>query len=285
MPRIAYVNGVYRRLADAGVSVEDRGFQFGDGVYEVIAVRGGRWLDRDAHLRRLRRSLVALQMAMPMSAQALGLVLQETLRRNRLTDALIYMQVTRGVARRDHVFPDPARTHATLVITARPYNWASADKKSKEGIAVVSMPDLRWARRDIKSVNLLPNVLAKEAAKRAGAGEVWLVDQAGYVTEGASSNAWIVGSDGGLVTRALSHDILPGITRESLIAGDLAALGLRLEERAFTITEALAAKEAFITGATNIATPVIRIDGQPVGDGKPGPIAARLRGAYWRRNN
>jgi D-alanine transaminase len=284
VPRIAYVNGAYRRLADAAVSIEDRGYQFADGVYEVFAVRAGRWLDRAGHLRRLARSLGELEIAPPMATPALELVLDETLRRNRLANALVYLQVTRGVARRDHPFPDPPVPPA-LVITVRPYSWAGADKKAEHGIAVISMPDQRWARRDIKSVSLLPNVLAKEAAKRAGAGEAWLIDAAGFVTEGSSSNAWILSGEGHLITRALSHDILSGITRESLIRGDLGGLGLRLEERAFSLAEALSAKEAFITSATNIATPVVWLDGQPIAGGKPGPVAAALRAAYWRRNN
>jgi D-alanine transaminase len=284
MPRIAYVNGAYRPLSASAVSVEDRGFQFADGVYEVVGVRGGRWLDLEAHLRRLGRSLDAIEIAWPMSTAALTHILGETLRRNRLSDALVYLQITRGAAKRDHPFPDPPVT-PTLVVTARPFSWAKADLKAERGIAVVSLPDIRWPRRDIKSVSLLPNVLARQVALKAGAAEAWLVDAEGYVTEGAASNAWIVTGQGHLVTRALSRDILAGITRESMIGADIRTQGYVLEERPFTITEALTAQEAFITGATNIATPVITLDGKPIGGGVPGPIAVSLRAAYWRRNN
>jgi D-alanine transaminase len=278
MSRIAYVNGRYVAHRDATVHVEDRGYQFSDGVYEVCEVKGGRLIDERRHIARLARSLDELAIAMPMPAHALGVVLRETVRRNRVRDGVVYIQVTRGVAPRDHAFPAIAPRPA-LVVTARGIDPLKIEKLADEGIAIITMPDERWARVDIKSVSLLPNVLAKQAAREQGAREAWLVDRDGYVTEGASSNAWIVSKEGRLVTRPIGHDILRGITRTVLL-DVIKEQGLELDERPFTVEEAYAAREAFVTSATQTVMPVVRIDGRPVGNGAPGLIASALRRAY-----
>ncbi|MEN0652229.1 MULTISPECIES: D-amino-acid transaminase [Hyphobacterium] len=278
MPRIAYVDGAYLPHADAAIHIEDRGNQFADAVYEVWAVRAGGLLDLPGHLKRLRRSLGELRIAVPMSDAALTLVLHEIVRCNRLRNGLIYLQISRGVAPRDHAFPTPAAL-PTVIITAKRTDLAAAEAKAARGIGVITLPDIRWGRRDIKTVSLLPNALAKQAAKEAGAGEAWMIDPDGTITEGSSSNAWIVTPDHVLVTRAASNSILNGITRLAVID---AASGEKLafEERAFTRDEALAAKEAFVTSASAHVTSVVTIDGLKVGDGKPGPVAMGLRKAY-----
>ena len=280
MARVAYVNGRYRPHREAMVHVEDRGYQFADGVYEVCEVRGGRLVDERRHLARLKRSLDELRIDLPMSSAALGIVLRETVRRNRVRDGLVYLQVTRGVARRDHAFP-PAGTAPGMVVTARSLDPARGERTAAEGIAVITVPDTRWARVDIKSVSLLPNVLAKQAAREMGAREAWFVDAEGFVTEGSSSNAWIVTAGGEVVTRPADHSILNGISR-AVVRDAVAAQGLTLVERAFTTTEALAAREAFVTAASQIVQPVVRIDGKPVGDGRPGPVATGLRREFHR---
>jgi D-alanine transaminase len=278
MPRIAYVNGRYLPLAHARVSVEDRAFQFADAVYEVFALRRGALLDVDGHMTRLARSLRELRISAPMSEAALRHVICETVRRNALADGLVYLQVSRGAGRRDHGFPPPG-TRRTLVVTVRPISWEANEARAKLGVAVVSVPDLRWKRCDIKSVALLPNVLAKQGAREAGAVEAWFVDADGKVTEGASSNAWIVVQGSTIMTRALDHAILPGITRATLLRA-AESLKLKVIERAFTVAEALGADEAFNTGAATLVTPVIRIDGAAIGTGRPGPVALALRQAY-----
>jgi D-alanine transaminase len=279
MSRIAYVNGRYRRHRDALVHVEDRGYQFADGVYEVCEVRGGRIVDERRHMARLTRSLAELRIAMPMPLAALSIVLHETVGRNRVRDGILYLQVTRGVARRDHGFP-PAGTPPGIVVTARSHDPAAAEMTAAQGIAVITVQDNRWARPDIKSVSLLPNILAKQAARDRGAREAWFVDADGYVTEGASSNAWIVtGAD--VVTRPADSRILEGIARR-VVLDAIAAQGLRLAERPFTVAEATSAREAFVTAATQIVQPVVRIDGIPVGDGRPGPVATALRRQFHR---
>ena len=280
MSRIAYVNGAYAPHRAAGVHIEDRGYQFGDGVYEVWAVFGGRLADAEGHFARLERSLGELKIAAPMGRAALTVVLHEVLRRNRVRDGLLYLQITRGVARRDHAFP-PAHTEPSLVITARASDPAAAEAKAAQGIQVITLPENRWGRCDIKTINLLPNVLAKQAAKLEGAGEAWFVDADGLVTEGASSNAWIVDQDGILRTRSTSANILRGVTRSTLMQV-IAAKGLKVEERPFTPAEAKAAREAFITGAGALVMPVTAVDGQPLGNGHPGPVAEALRAAYIR---
>jgi D-alanine transaminase len=281
MARIAYVNGRYLPHADARVHVEDRGFQFADGVYEVCEVFGGRLVDERRHMDRLERSLSELRIAMPMSRQALGMVLRETVARNRVNNGLVYLQVTRGVARRDHAFP-PKGTLPAVVVTAKNYDLEKNELAAADGIAVISVPDNRWDRVDIKTVGLLPNCLAKQAAREAGAKEAWFVDATGHVTEGSSTNAWIVTRDGAVVTRPADHGILRGITR-TVVLEVIAEHGLKLEERAFTMDEAYGAREAFITSATQFVTPVVRVDGRPIGNGAPGLIASALRRDYHGR--
>jgi D-alanine transaminase len=278
MARYAYVNGRYVDHREASVHIEDRGYQLADGVYEVVGVRDGRLIDEKPHLDRLDRSLKELRIAPPVSRKTLCFVIRELMRRNRLRDGLVYMQVTRGVARRDHAFPTtPVRP--SLVLTTK--NTRHLGPDVGPGIAVKSQPDIRWERCDIKTVALLPNVLAKQAARESGAYEAWLVDAEGCVTEGASTNAWIVTGNGELITRQTDSGILAGITRGTLksIADKLQ---LKLVERPFSLVEAKQASEAFITSATSFVTPVIRIDDAPVGDGKPGPTARRLREEYVR---
>jgi D-alanine transaminase len=276
--RIAYVNGRYVPFAEARVHVEDRGYQFADGVYEVCAVRGGRLIDEEPHAARLKRSLKEMHIAPPATDAALAHIMRETVRRNHVRDGLVYLQVTRGVARRDHGFP--ANAKPALVVTARSLAVEKYDATAKVGIEAKTMPETRWARCDIKSVSLLANVLAKQAAREAGAYEAWFVDDKGFVTEGSSTTAWIVDANGVLRTRQLDQHILPGVTRGELLPM-CRQLGIEAAERPFTIAEAKAAKEAFITAATIGVIPVVKIDGFPVGNGKPGPIAEKLRAAYW----
>lgn len=280
MSRIAYVNGQYLPRLDASVSIEDRGFQFADSVYEVCEVRGGALIDERRHLARLQRSLAELRLPMPMSLKALGHVLRETVRRNRVRYGIVYLQITRGEARRDFAFPVPAPA-PTVVVTARPLDFDKNQKAAADGIAVITVPDNRWARVDIKSTALLPNVLAKQAARDRGAKEAWFVDADGCVTEGASSNAWIVTADDRVITRPAESGILRGITRTVLLEV-VASHGLKVEERRFTLAEALTAREAFVTSASQIVMPVVRIDATPVGDGRPGPLTAALRRDYHR---
>jgi D-alanine transaminase len=281
LSRIAYVNGRYLPHREASVHVEDRGYQFADGVYEVCEVRGGKLVDERRHMDRLERSLKELRIAMPMPRNALGMVLRETVARNRVRDGIVYLQVTRGVARRDHAFP-AAGTLPSIVVTAKNYDLEKNELAAADGIPVISVPDNRWERVDIKSVGLLPNVLAKQAAREAGAKEAWFVDGKGFVTEGSSTNAWIVTRDGAVVTRQADFGILRGITR-TVVLEVIAEHGLKLEERPFTMEEAYAAREAFITSATQFVTPVVRIDGKPVGNGAPGLIASALRRDYHGR--
>lgn len=275
MSRIVYVNGRYLPYAQAGVHVEDRGFQFADAVYEVCEVRDGALVDPTRHLARLARSLRELNIPAPMPDAALRHVLRQTLRRNRITDGLVYLQVTRGQAPRDFLFPG-ADTEPTLVVVARALDPVRIAAKARAGIAVRSVPDNRWGRCDLKTVMLLPAALAKETARREGAQEAWFVDRDGYVTEGASSNAWIVRSDGFVLTPPLGPGILGGVTRATLI-DVLAAGGVPFEERRFTIAEAQRAREAFVTSASATVMPVVRIDGGAVGDGYPGALTLRLR--------
>jgi D-alanine transaminase len=279
--RIAYVNGRYVRKADATVHIEDRGYQFADAVYEVWALFDGKLADPAGHFTRLQRSLAELSIPMPMTQAALTLVLKETVRRNRIREGLIYLQVSRGVATRDHAFPAEG-TPPAVVITVSRVDRAASEARAAKGVSVVTTPENRWGRCDIKTVGLLPNALAKQKAREVGAVEAWYVDELGLVTEGASSNAWIVDGDGILRTRDTNANILRGVTRLSLI--DLARqAGLKVEERPFTPQEALDAREAFITGAGTLVLPVVAVDGKPVGSGVPGPVAARLRRLYIER--
>jgi len=279
MSRIAYVNGCYAPIKDARICVEDRGFQFADAIYEVWGVREGALLDEQGHFRRLRRSLGELSIPWRMSDAALRVVICEVARRNRVRDGLVYLQISRGVAPRDHAFPRPPIA-PTLVVTAKSMNRSLIARRAQDGVAVVSAPDIRWRRCDIKTVGLLPNVLAKEAARQAGAFEAWFVDDEGFVTEGTSSNAWIVDAEGVLRTQPLSNRILHGVTRAALMALALERQ-IRIEERPFTLAEARSAREAFISSATNPAQAVVRIDGTEIGDGRPGPVAKALRDAYF----
>jgi D-alanine transaminase len=280
MSRIAYVNGRYCNLRDACVNVEDRGYQFADGVYEVCEVRGRKLVDFPRHMTRLQRSLRELRIVEPMPLSALGVVMREVVRRNRVIYGLVYLQVTRGVARRDHAFP-PTTVEPSVVVTARALNYAKNQQTAANGIKVVTVPENRWPRVDIKSVSLLPNVLAKQEAREKGAYEAWYVGSDGFITEGASSNAWIVTKDGRVVTRSAESGILAGITRAVLME-IMAALQIRLEERPFTPAEARDAAEAFVTSASQIVMPVVAIDGQIVGNGRPGGVARRLREEFHR---
>ena len=280
MSRIAYVNGRYLPQRAATVHIEDRGYQFSDGVYEVCEVRGGCVIDQRRHLARLKRSLGELDIALPMSETALEVIMRECMRRNRVHNGIIYLQITRGVARRDHAFPPPG-THPSVVVTARNIDFAGNERAAAEGLAVITVPDNRWQRVDIKSISLLPNVLAKQAARERGAKEAWFIDGRGQVTEGSSSNAWIVTKGGKVVTRPADNGILRGITRSVLI-DVIKAQGLELEERPFTVEEAQGAREAFLTSASQIVMPVVRIDDRPVGNGAPGSVATALRAEFHR---
>lgn len=281
MSRFAYVNGQFVRHGDAAVHIEDRGYQLADGVYEVWAVFDGKLADAEGHFARLWRSLDELRIAHPMSEGALTLVLREAVRRNKVREGLVYLQVTRGVARRDHAFPNPA-VPPSVVITAKAIDRAATNAKAEKGGLVISVPENRWGRCDIKSIGLLPNALAKQAARERGAVEAWFVDDMGLVTEGASSNAWIVDAEGMLRTRDTNANILRGVTRSTLLEV-IREAGLPISEKPFTIAEAQAAKEAFITGAGSLVTPIVQVDGIKLGDGNPGPVAMRLRRAYIAR--
>jgi D-alanine transaminase len=280
MSRVAYVNGRYLPMRRANVHIEDRGYQFSDGVYEVCEVRDAQIVDERRHLARLQRSLDELRIREPMPFSALSTVLHETVRRNRVRNGILYLQVTRGVARRDHAFPSP-QTAPGLVVTARSLDRTKREAEAEQGISVITVPDIRWTRVDIKTVGLLPNVLAKQAAREQGAREAWLVDSKGFVTEGASANAWIVTNEGKIVTRPADHGILRGISR-TVVLEAIAALGLEIEERPFTVAEAYAAREAFVTAASQIVLPVTHIDGRPVGNGHPGLVATELRREFHR---
>lgn len=279
MTRFAYVNGRFMRHVGASVHVEDRGFQFADSVYEVCAVRDGLLVDERPHLDRLERSLGELQMSMPVSRNALGVILRELVARNRLRDGLVYMQVTRGQARRDHGFPNPP-VRPTLVLTARALDMSRYDAMAAKGVSIILVPEMRWARCDIKSTALLPNVLAKQQARDAGCFEAWFVAADGTITEGASTNAWIVDREGRLRTRPLSHQILPGITRSEILSL-CRQHGLVYTETPFTEDDLREAREAFVTAATIGAMPVVMAEGKKIGDGKPGPIALKIREIYW----
>ena len=279
MPRIAYVNGRYQPHSEAAVHIEDRGFQFADGVYEVCEVRHGVIVDLTRHLDRLERSLGEIRITLTMSRMALSQVIREVLRRNRVKNGLFYLQVTRGAARRDHVFP-PEGTLATVVVTAKSTDPSIIAKKNAHGIKAITLPDNRWDRVDIKTVGLLPNALARQQAKEAGAQEAIYVDANGMVTEGAATNVWIVDHEGVLRTRPAVHGILCGITRTTLM--DIAAAkGITIREEAFSVDEMLAAREVFITAATSICFPIVEIDGRTVANGHPGGMSQKIREAFF----
>ena len=276
--RIAYVNGRYLPHGEAGVHIEDRALQLGDGIYEVNNVIAGRPINQDYHLDRMARSLREIGMPMPMSRAALRLVMGEMIARNRIANGLLYLQVTRGAARRDHVPPaNPPKP--TLIMTMRAQDMAALAKRMENGIGVSTQPDIRWGRCDIKTVQLLPNLMAKQAAKATGAFEAWLVDRDGYVTEGGSTNAWIVAADGTVITRDLSNAILPGVTRRVMLEV-MGEAQIKFVERKFTPDEALAAREAFITSATGAAVPVVAINGVTIGNGQPGALTRRIHELY-----
>lgn len=279
MPRIAYVNGRYLPHGTASVHIEDRGYQFADGVYEVCEVARGYIVDGKRHLDRLDRSLHELAIAWPIARAALEQIMREVVRRNHVRNGKVYLQVTRGVASRDHVFPK-AGTRPALVVSAKSADPDGASRRAERGISVITVPENRWGRVDIKTVGLLPNVLARQKAKEQGAEEAWFVDGEGFITEGAATNAWIVSKDGKLVTRPADFGILRGVTRTTLM--EVAAkLGLAVEERGFTVAEAQGAREAFITAATTLVMPVVAIDGMPVANGHPGSVALSLREAFF----
>lgn len=279
MSRIAYVNGRYVPHAEARVHIEDRGYQFADGVYEVCQIERGQIVDMTRHIDRLERSLRELRIAAPMARVALETVIAEVVRRNGVRSGLVYLQVTRGVSPRDHFFP-PDHVKPSLVITAKRIRPEAMAQKGETGIKVITVPENRWERVDIKTVGLLPNVLARQQAREAGAQEAWFVDPDGTVKEGAATNAWIVTPEGSLVTRPAAHGILRGVTRTTLF--EVAAkLSLTIEERGFTVDEAKAARESFITAATMVVMPVIEIDGRPVANGHPGSVALSLREAFF----
>jgi D-alanine transaminase len=280
MTRIAYVNGFYVPHRKASVHIEDRGYQFADGVYEVVYQDEGRLIDAGLHLARLERSLRELRIPAPVGGSALLTILEEVSRRNRLASGLLYVQVTRGVAPRNHAFPPPG-TRPSLVVTMRRTPPFPAGLTNWTGSAIV-VPDERWARCDIKSVSLLPNVLAKQAAREQGATEAIMVDEDGLVTEGSSTTVWMVDAGGVLRTRRLSERILPGCTRAALVE-ELAEAGIVLEERPFSLAELRCATEVFVTSATSFVKPILAVDGAPVGDGKVGEVAMRLFGLLARR--
>jgi D-alanine transaminase len=275
MSRIAFVNGSFVPYEEARIPIMDRGFLFADGIYEVSAVLNSRLVDNDAHLARLDRSLKEIRIANPYSAQEWTRLEEELVRRNGLVEGVVYMEVTRGAAERDFAFPKD--TKPTVVMFTQVKNISRAPA-AETGVAVVTVEDLRWKRRDIKSVALLAQVLAKQAAAEAGVAEAWMVED-GHVTEGSSSTAFIITKDGRIVTRPLSNAVLPGITRLSVmrLAGEH---GLAIEERLFTLEEAHEAAEAFLTSASSFVMPVVRIDGKPVGAGEPGVLTRRLRQLY-----
>lgn len=277
MSRISYVNGRYVDHSQAMVHVEDRGYQLADGVYEVIAVYNGVLIDEDDHIVRLERSLSELRMDWPVGKKALQFIMAETIRRNRVRYGKLYLQVTRGVAPRDHAFPGPVKP--ALVVSASPMNWPSAES-AKKGYKVITAPDLRWLRRDIKSISLLPNVMAKQAAIDADAGETWMVDEDGMITEGTASNAWIVTKDGDLITRQTDENILAGITRKTILRL-LEDQNINLIERPFSVDEAKQAKEAFFTSTTALVKPAVQIDDVVIGNGGAGMLTCQLIDGYF----
>jgi D-alanine transaminase len=275
MSRIVYVNGSFVPYEEARIPIMDRGFLFADGIYEVSAVLDGKLIDNEAHLARLDRSLAEIRIKNPHTTEQWITLEKELVARNGVREGLVYMQVTRGVSERDFAFPKDIEP--TVVMFTQEKNMRGAPA-AQTGAAVITVEDLRWKRRDIKSVALLAQVLAKQAAAEAGVAEAWMVED-GKVTEGGSSTSFIITKDGTIVTRQLSHALLPGITRKTVIRLAEEAQ-LRVEERAFSVEEALDAQEAFLTSATSLVLPVVKIDGKPVGSGKVGPMVKRLRELY-----
>jgi D-alanine transaminase len=280
MSRIAYVNGRYVPHNHAVVSIDDRGYQFSDGVYEVIAIFRGRMVDTQPHFQRLERSLSELDMEWPMDRAPLEMVIKEVIRRNRVQTGIVYLQITRGVARRIHAFPDPCPPPALVVTACR--MALPTDAAALQAGTAITLKDIRWKRPDIKSVSLLPNILGKQKALDAGSYEALLVDDGGFVTEATASNAWIVNQEGELITRSLDNAILGGITRLAVI--EVAAReNLVLRQRAFSVEEALAAREVFVSNTVAFVKPIIAIDGKTIGDGQIGPMARKLQAFYIER--
>jgi D-alanine transaminase len=277
MTRIVYLNGEFVPFEQAKIPIMDRGFLFGDGIYEVTAVFDGKLLDNIPHLARLERSLKEIAIANPLSDADWTRLQTELVRRNNLADGVIYIEVTRGVYERDFVCPEGIPPTVVMFTQAKELR---DPESARAGVAVVTVPELRWKRRDIKSVSLLAQVLAKRAAARAGVAEAWMIED-DQVTEGASSTAFIVTKDRRIVTRPLSTAVLPGITRGAVLRL-LERHALHLDERPFTVAEAMGATEAFLTSASSLVTPVVKIDGRPVGDGKPGPLTRELRQLYLK---
>ncbi len=275
MARIIYVNGRYQPYAKASIHVEDRGFQFSDGVYEVCFIHNGKIVDLTGHLERLDRSLFELRMAPPMKRPALVHVLNETVRRNHIRNGSAYLQVTRGAARRAFTFPSKD-IGSSLICMARPHDERKNNALAAKGICVQTVPDIRWARRDIKSISLLPQMLASQTALDQGCAEALMVDDKGFITEGSHSNAWMVDKDNRLLTRRADNSILRGRTRQAVVA-TIKKLGLKFEERAFSVDEALAASEVFVTSTTALLMPVIEVDGRQIGAGVPGDTSIKLR--------
>ena len=276
MSRVAYVNGRYLRHAEAQVHVEDRGYQFSDGVYEVILIKNGKMIDEEQHLERLKKSLSSLEINPPMKRAPMRHVMKELIKRNKFRNGIIYIQITRGVAAREHSFPKYSKP--ALVMTARRIATKTNDE-IESGVKVITIDDIRWKRCDIKSTSLLPNVLGKQTARRQGAYEAWMVDASGFVTEGTSTNAWIVTSDRKLITAELGSNILSGITRDTFIK-IIHELNYKLEERQFSVEEAKNAREAFFTSSTSFLTPVSEIDGVVIGNGRAGSVSMELIKAY-----
>lgn len=278
MSRIAYVNGRYVPHDQAEIHIDDRGYQFGDGIYEVVSVINGKLADQDWHLDRMDYSLGQMGIPMPMSRQAIKIIIKNMIIMNRIKYGLVYFQVTRGVMRRDHAIN--AMLNPQLVMTAK--SLPRLEKHTVDPVDVITVPDQRWQRRDIKTLQLLPNCMAKSKAVEAGAYEAWMVDHDGFITEGASSNAWIVSKDGELITRPATYDILSGITRKAIL--EIASgRNLKIVERPFTTEEVLNASEAFLTSATSIVTPVARLDGVVIGDGGIGAVSGAMRQAYFEK--
>lgn len=279
MSRIIYVNGKYQPYNQAMLHVEDRATLFADSVYEVIEIKSGQFVDRDAHLLRLERSMKEIRIKSPVTKSSLDIILSETIRRNRVHDGVLYLQISRGIAKRDFIFPDPEKTKPSLIVFTRSKNQKNMNEKAKLGIRVITMPDIRWQRPDIKTTGLLASVLARQSAIESRAEEAWLIDEENYITEGAASNAWIVTRENELITRQADQSILKGVTREGVIRL-LSELKLTYQERKFTREEALKASECFITAATNLVMPVTHIDDQAINNAIPGPISLKLRAHF-----
>ncbi len=278
MSRIAYVNGQFVPHGEAFVHIDDRGYQFADGVYEVCDIKNGQIIDLDGHLDRLNYSLSELQMAHPMSRNALIVKMKQVIKRNYVNNGLIYLQITRGVAPRDHAFPN--HKESSIVLTAKSVSPLKKLSLYKNGISVITVEENRWARPDIKTISLLPNCLAKQAAREVGAYEAWFVDDEGYVVEGSSSNAWIINNNNEIITKNPDGSILKGITRAAIMK-EIEAMQLALVERAFTLSEAIEAKEAFISSATTLVMPIVKIDNHAIGGGEVGEMAKSLLAEFY----